>query len=102
VWGSCYFSLTVVWLRPVTPEAPFRSQASPCEICGVNGGTGTGFSPSALTFPCQHDSNSDPYSSQLASYPCQEDVQAKPGNLPNRNAVSVVGEHWLENYVHFL
>ena len=31
--------------RPFTAEAGVRSQASPCDICGVQSGTVTGFSP---------------------------------------------------------
>ena len=32
--------------RPPTAEARARSWVSPCRICGVQSGTGTGFSPS--------------------------------------------------------
>jgi hypothetical protein len=32
--------------RPLTAEARVRSRVSPCEICGGQSGTGTGFSPS--------------------------------------------------------
>jgi hypothetical protein len=37
--------------RPLTAEARFRSQTSPCEICGGQSGAGTGFSPSYLVVP---------------------------------------------------
>jgi hypothetical protein len=40
--------------RPLTMEAPFRSQNSPCEISGGKGGTATGFSPSTTVFPCHY------------------------------------------------
>jgi hypothetical protein len=43
----------VVSLRPLTAEARVRSRVSPCGICGGQSGTGTGFSPSTLVFPCQ-------------------------------------------------
>jgi len=33
--------------------ARVRSRTGACEICGVQGCTGTGFSP-ALSFPCQY------------------------------------------------
>ena len=46
--------------RPVTTEAPVRSQVSPCEICGGQSGTGTGFSSSTSLFPCQYHSTSAP------------------------------------------
>jgi hypothetical protein len=35
--------------RPLTAEA----RVSQCGICGGQTGTGTGFSPSSLVFPCQ-------------------------------------------------
>jgi len=34
--------------RPVTTDVPVRSLVSPCEICGRQGGTVTGLSPSTL------------------------------------------------------
>jgi hypothetical protein len=32
--------------RPLTAEAQVRSRVSPCDICGGQSGSGTGFSPS--------------------------------------------------------
>jgi hypothetical protein len=40
--------------RPPTAEARVRSRLSPCVICGVQNGNGTGFSPSSSFFPCQY------------------------------------------------
>jgi hypothetical protein len=37
--------------RPLTAEARVRSRISPCEICGEQSGTGTGFSPSCRFSP---------------------------------------------------
>jgi hypothetical protein len=34
-----------------TAEARVQSRVSPCEICGGQSGTGTGFSPSCRFFP---------------------------------------------------
>jgi hypothetical protein len=42
----------VVSRRPLTAEA----RVNPCGICGGQSGTGTGFSPNSLVFPCQYHS----------------------------------------------
>jgi hypothetical protein len=42
--------------RPLTAEAQVRARVKPCGICGVQSGTGTGFSPSSSVFPCQYHS----------------------------------------------
>jgi hypothetical protein len=46
--------------RPVTAEARVRSRVSPCEICGGQSGTGTGFPPSTSGLPCQFHSTGAP------------------------------------------
>jgi hypothetical protein len=38
---------------PLVSEAPFRSQASTCGICGGQSGTGTGLSQGISVFTCQ-------------------------------------------------
>jgi hypothetical protein len=43
--------------RPLTTEAQVCARVSPCVICGGHIGTGTGFSPSSLVFPCQYRSS---------------------------------------------
>jgi hypothetical protein len=39
--------------RPLTIEVRVQSRVNPCEICGGQSGTGTGFSPSTSVSPCQ-------------------------------------------------
>jgi hypothetical protein len=46
----------VVSRRPITAEARVRDLVNPCGICGGQGGTGTGLSPSSSVFPCQYHS----------------------------------------------
>jgi hypothetical protein len=41
----------VVSRRPLTAESQAHAQVNPCGICGVQSGTGTGFSQSCLVFP---------------------------------------------------
>jgi len=38
--------------RPLTVETRVRSQVSPYEICGGQGGSGTGLSTNISGFPC--------------------------------------------------
>jgi hypothetical protein len=42
--------------RPLTAESWVRARVNPRGICGGQSGTGTGFSPSSLIFPCQYHS----------------------------------------------
>jgi len=47
--------------RHLKAEAWVRSQFNPCEICGGQSDTATGFSPSTSDFSCQYHSTNAPY-----------------------------------------
>ena len=47
--------------RPLTAEERAQSQVSPCQICGGQSGSGTGFSSSTSVFPRQHHSINAPH-----------------------------------------
>ena len=79
-------------------EARVRSQVSSCEMYGGQSGTGTGFTPSTSFFPCEYHSTIASYSSSPARCSSQNNERAKPGNLSKSNAVSEIGENWLEKY----
>jgi hypothetical protein len=51
----------VVSCHPVIAEARVLSWANPCEICGGQNGTGTGFSQTASVFPCYYHSTNALY-----------------------------------------
>jgi hypothetical protein len=43
--------------QPLTAESWVCTWVYPCGICGVQSGTGTGFSLSSSVFPCQYHSS---------------------------------------------
>jgi hypothetical protein len=86
--------------RLLTAETRFRSQASPCEICGGQSGTGTGFSPITSVLHYQYHSTTAPYSSSSTRRSYQKAKFTKPGNLPKSNALSEIEERWIEEYGH--
>ena len=88
----------VVSRQPVIAETRVPSQASPCKVCGGQGGTETGLSPSTSVFPFRYHSTNTAYSTSYAAH--QKNERAKAGNLPKSNTLSEVGEHWIEKYFH--
>jgi hypothetical protein len=46
----------VVSHRPLAAVSRVRARINLCGICGLQSGTGTGFSPSSSVFPCQYHS----------------------------------------------
>jgi hypothetical protein len=57
LYGRCGRAMAQVVSRwPLIAEARVRVQVNPCGICGAQSGTGTGFSPSYMVFPCQYHS----------------------------------------------
>jgi hypothetical protein len=51
--------------RPLTAEAQFQTQASPCGICGGPSDTGTGVFTSPSVSPCQYHSPTAPIRSSM-------------------------------------
>jgi len=73
----------VSW-RTLIAEVQVRSQIIQCEICGGQSGSGTGFSPTNVVFPCQYHSINATYTSS-STYCCKQmDKRTKPGNLPTK------------------
>jgi hypothetical protein len=83
--------------RPLTLEAWVEFQVGPCEICGGQSGTGTGFA--TLVFPCQYNSINAPYPSSSSCCCYQKNKRANPRNPPTRSALSEIEEHWKEKYL---
>jgi hypothetical protein len=84
-----------------TAGAWFRCQASPCEICGEQSGTWTGFYPSSSVFACQHYCTNTAYSSSCTRYSCREDRWGKPGNVPKSSGLSFGSRRSLDRkYFH--
>jgi hypothetical protein len=111
--------------RLLSTETRFRSQVSPCEICGSQSGTVTGLSQSTpvspvsiippmlhshsfiyhrrcimffsqySSFPCQYHPTNAPYSSSTCCS-YQKHKRAKFANFPKSNSLSEIGEHWLQ------
>ena len=78
--------------QPLNAEDRVPSQASPYEIYGWQSGT---------VFLRHYHSISAPnlYSSTCCSH--QKNKKAKPGNVPKRNVLSDIGEHWIEMHFQF-
>jgi len=47
--------------QPLTVEVSLRSQATPCDICNGQSGTGAEFSLGISVFPCQYHSTNSQY-----------------------------------------
>ena len=71
----------------LTAETRFRSQVSPCEICGGHSSIEKRFSPSSSGLHSQYHSTNTPYSCLFTCLSCQKDKRRKPGNLSERNSL---------------
>jgi hypothetical protein len=71
-WKTLYYVMNIdlwnramtqaVFRRPLTLNAPVRSQATPCGICGGHRVNGKDFTPSTSVFPCQYRCKNYPHS----------------------------------------
>jgi hypothetical protein len=61
-----YAMAQAVSRRPPTADARVRSWVSPCEICGGQSGTGTGFPPVNFIPPVLHYGNNEKKTAHLA------------------------------------
>lgn len=76
-------------------EARARSWVSSREISGGQDATGKYFSPRTSVLPCHYYFTCAPYSFSSTWRLFQRDKRAKkPGNLPESNPLSKIGEHW--------
>jgi len=80
--------------RPVTAETEVRFQANSCEICGGQGGAGTGFPPSDSVFlaiiipPLLHNCLRTRVSLNRRTN------RRSLGTFQKSNAPSEIGKHW--------
>lgn len=56
---------------------------------------------STSVFPCQQHSINAPYSSSSTCCSYQTNKQVRPGNLPQSDTLSEIGQHQKEKYFHF-
>jgi hypothetical protein len=84
--------------RRLIAKARVRFQASLCEICGEQSGSGTGrgFSLSNSTVRSQYHSTCAPYSSLSACCSYQQEKRAKPRNLQRNSSLWAAGERVYE------
>lgn len=86
-------------LYSLSEENLAASQASPCGIIGPQSGNGTGFSSEYSCFYLYYSTSSSyPTSSTSTCCPYQKNKEAKPGNLPESDGLSEIGENWIGKY----
>jgi len=90
------FVNTLSWLILINGVS-LQSQVSPCDTCGGQISTGTGFPPRTSVSPCRSHTTNVAYSSSSTSCSYQKDKGAKMGNVSNSNFLSEIGKQWIEN-----
>jgi len=70
--------------RPLAAEARDRSQATPCEDCGGQSGTETGFPPRTSVVPYEYYPTNAPHWSSSGSCSYRKGKRAKPTNFPKK------------------
>jgi hypothetical protein len=76
------------------------SQASPCEICGGQSGTRSGFSTTISVFLSPYHPASALHSVSSTNCSYQMVNLMNTGSFPNGSVLSEIGEHWIEKNFH--
>ena len=101
-WDSRASGQETMILGCLTSVAVFPSRLSAASHRNNRHRVVSGFCLSSSVFPCQYHSTSAPHSSSSMFCSYQKYKRTKPANFPKINALSEVGERWIEENLHLL